>query len=253
MLTACEESQKNKPIWEQVKLADLAPSAGKETAEPRLFKTINFDVCVFEVPAGNIEAVNKIGQMLSTQPLRFNNYEAFKANLFLVGFGQTPMWDKVDEVLIAAGGRETETNYLLLPDGQSGRVPVAKLKNQQTVFYVPIGGRMEGVNVGPGVFFLRIKAEKIAGSRGVCSFTAQPVFLSATRSAVPQPTSREKAGEMIFDSVGFELKMSPGDFLLLGPEKYVSDQMTLSSLFFTKSERKPVVRIFLFVCTGIAD
>jgi hypothetical protein len=73
------------------------------------------------------------------------------------------------------------------------------------------------------------------------------------RSAVPQPVTREKAGEIIFDSVGLELKMSPGDFLLLGPEKYVSDRMTLSSLFFTGSERRPVIRIFLFVCAGIPD
>jgi len=252
-LTACKESQKNRPIWEQVKITDLAPSANKETAEFQQLKTINFDVCVFEVPAENIKTVNNIWQILSTQPIRFNNYETFKANLFLVGFGQAPMWNKIDELFLAAGGKETETNYLLLFDGQFSSVPAAKLKNQQTVFYVPVGGRMEGVNIGQGTLVLRIKAEKIAGARGVCNFIAQPVFLSAARSAVSQPAAREKAGEINFDSVGFELKMGPGDFFLLGPEKYVSDQMTLSSLFFTRSGRKPVIRIFLFVCAGVAD
>ncbi len=252
-LTACKELRKNKPIWEQVKIIDLAPSAGKEPTKFQRLKTINFDVCVFEVPAENIKTVNSIWQMLSTQPVRFNNYEAFRANLFLIGFGQSPAWSKIDQLLIAAGGRETETNYLLLPDGQFSRISIAKLKSEQTVFYVPIGGRMEGVMAGPGTLVLQIKAEKIAGSKGVCSFTSQPVFLSAVRSAVPQPVTGEKTGEVIFDSVGFGLKMSPGDFLMLGPEKYVSDQMTLSSLFFTKSERKPVIRIFLFVCAGIPD
>ena len=252
-LTACGESQKNKPIWEQVKITDLMPSTGKETVELRQLKTINFNVCVFEVPAENISDVNGIWQMLSTQPVRFNNYEAFKANLFMAGFGQAPAWNKIDQLLIAAGGKEKETNYLLLPDGRFGWVPVAKLKSQQTVFYVPNGGRMEGVAVESGSLVLRIKAEKIAGSRGVCNFTAQPVYLSAARSTVSQPASREKTGEINFDSVGFGLKMSPGDFFLLGPEKYVSDRMTLSSLFFTKSERKPVIRIFLFVCARIAD
>lgn len=252
-LTACRESQKNKPIWEQVKITDLIPSTGKETAELQQLKTINFNVCVFEVPAENIKTVNGIWQMLTTQPMRFNNYEAFKANLFLAGFGQAQAWNKIAELLVAAAGKKTETNYLLLPDGQPGRIAVAKIKSEQTVFYVPIGGRMEGVMAGPGTLVLQIKAEKIAGSRGVCDFTAQPVFLSAVRSAVPQPVTREKAGEIIFDSVGLELKMSPGDFLLLGPEKYVSDRMTLSSLFFTGSERRPVIRIFLFVCAGIPD
>jgi hypothetical protein len=59
--------------------------------------------------------------------------------------------------------------------------------------------------------------------------------------------------------------MSPGDFVVLGPEKYLSDQTALGglffsnpqgSMFFSKTERKPpqlkpAVRIFLLVCTGI--
>jgi len=252
-LTACRESQKNKPIWEQVKITDLMPSTGKENAELQQLKTTNFNACVFEVPVENIKTVNGIWQMLTTQPMRFNNYEAFKANLFLAGFGQAQTWNKIAELLVAAAAKKTETNYLLLPEGQPARIAVAKLKSEQTVFYVPIGGRMEGVMAGPGTLVLQTKAEKIAGSRGVCDFTARPVFLSTVRSAVPQPVAREKTGEIVFDSVGFGLKMSPGDFLLLGPEKYVSDRMTLSSLFFTGSERRPVIRIFLFVCAGIAD
>jgi hypothetical protein len=61
--------------------------------------------------------------------------------------------------------------------------------------------------------------------------------------------------------------MSPGDFVFLGPEKYIEDQTTLGGLFFNKPEgslffgatehkgpeQKPAVRVFLLVCTGIND
>jgi hypothetical protein len=57
--------------------------------------------------------------------------------------------------------------------------------------------------------------------------------------------------------------MGPGDFILLGPKEYVSDQTALGGLFFsnpegsfffseterTPLERKPAVRLFLLVCT----
>jgi len=57
--------------------------------------------------------------------------------------------------------------------------------------------------------------------------------------------------------------MGQGDFVLLGPKEYISDQTALGGLFFSnpkgslfisKTERKPpevkpAVRIFLLVCT----
>ena len=73
--------------------------------------------------------------------------------------------------------------------------------------------------------------------------------------------------EFDFSSAGFGLKMSPGDFVVLGPDKYISDRSTLGGLFFSKPEgslffdktkrkmpkHKPAVRVFVLVCTGIGD
>jgi len=81
----------------------------------------------------------------------------------------------------------------------------------------------------------------------------QPVFSLPVRSSIPQLAAREKSGEFLFTSAGFKLKMSPGDFVILGPQKYISHQITLGGLSFSRPEPKPVVRVFLFVCTGIID
>jgi hypothetical protein len=113
---------------------------------------------------------------------------------------------------------------------------------------------MEGVTIGPGALVLWVKADKIPGSRGVCNVKAQPVFGSPIRIPLPDSAAYERSNELVFTTVGFELKMSPGDFFLLGPGKYVSNQITLSSLFFSKrNERRAVLRMFLFVCTNIDD
>ncbi len=266
-LTGCGAPEENEPIWQQLKIGDLAPSHSGKRPGSQLLKTINFNVYAFEIPAENISALDDIWRMLYPKPLQYNNHDAFKANSFLDGLGQVQMWNKIRDLLLAADGKGTRKVSLLLPDGQANDFPIARLDKEQTISYISASGSMEGVTVGPGMVALRLKAEKIPGSRGVCKMSAMPVFSPPIGSSIPELVYRAKAGEFHFSSVGFGLKMSPGDLVVLGPEKYIDDQITLDSLFFSRSqgslffsrterkppERKPAVRIFLFLCTGIND
>jgi hypothetical protein len=263
-LMGCTPAEKQKPIWEKVKIGDIAP-AQTDKLPVKPLKTINFDAHIFEIPAENVGKMKDIWQILYTKPLRFNNYNAFKANLFSVRFGQSEMWNKTLDSLRAAGGQKIVKVSLLLPDGQPSNLAVTGLNSQQTISYVSIDGSREAAAIGPGVLALRIKAQKPPASRGVCNLIAYPVFSPPIRPSVPQLAARAKLHELSFGSAGFELKMGQGDFVVLGPEKYVSDQTSLGGLFFSKPEgsmffseterklpqRKPAVRIFLLVCTGI--
>ena len=252
LLTGCNSPEKNEPIWRHVKIGDIAPSHTNEQPGGQLLETINFGVYIFEIPAENISALDGVRQILYTKPLKFNDYESFSANSFSAGFGQIQMWNKIRNLLLAAGGKKVKTVSLLLSGGQADDLLIARLYKKQTIFYVSTDGSMEGVTIGPGELALRIKAEKIPGSRGVYNVNAEPVFPSPTRSAIPQLAAREKSGEFLFTSAGFGLKMSPGDFVFLGPVKY-TDQMTLAGLFFSRDDRKPVIRTYLIVCTRIND
>jgi hypothetical protein len=251
LLTGCNAPEESEPIWEQVKITDIAPAHNGKQPDSQLLKTINFNVYIFEMPAENINTLNDVWQMLYTKPLRFNDYDAFVANSFSVGFGEVQMWNKIADLLQAAGGKRAKTVSLLLLDGQASDLAIAALGNEQTIFYISTDGSMEGATIGPGILALRIKAEKIPGLRGVCNVDVQPVFSLPVRSSIPQLAAREKLGEFLFDAAGFRLKMSPGNFVFLGPKKYSSDQITLASLVFSRPGLGPVVRMFLFVCTRI--
>jgi len=261
-------SREEEPIWEKLKIRDLAPL--REGKEPggQVLKTINFSVHVFEMPAENISVLDDIRQMLSVRRLRFYDYEAFGANSFSVGFGRDRMWNRIADLLHAAGGK-MQTVLLLLADGEANDLGVAGLPRRQDVFYVSVGGSMDGETIGPGRLGLRIKAEKILGIRGLCSVNFQPVFTSPIGSSIRQLGTRARSSEFLFRSAGFELKMGPGELLFLGPKEYKGDQITLGSLFFSipegrlflsksegssfysKPERKPAIRVFLLVCTSI--
>lgn len=262
VLTGCNGPEKNKSIWEDTKIGDLAPSHSGKRAGDQLLKTINFDIYIFDIPAENISALDDVWRILQgsnfagsryTKPFRFNDYDAFGANSFLVGFGKIQMWNKISDLLRVAGGEKVKTVSLLLFDGQADDLDIARLRNEQTIFYISSAGSMEGATVGPGTLALRVKAEKIPGFRDVCNVDVLPVFSPPMRRSIAQLAGREKTTDFLFTSVGFKLKMSPGHFFFLGPEKYISDQITLASLFFSRTRPKaePVVRTYLIACMMI--
>jgi hypothetical protein len=241
-LTSCSGSGKDKTIWEQVKINDLAPSRAGSQPGNQSLKTMNFSVYTFEIPAENISVLNNIWQMLDTKPLRFNNHTAFTANSFSIGLGQLQIWNKIADLLLNAGGKRIDTTLLLLPDDQPENVTISRLTDKQTVFYLSGIGSTEKTAIGPGTIVLRIKPEKVPAQKGVCEMSVLPVFVSVS-----------KMSEFHFDPLGFSVEMSPGDFVFLGPERYITHQITLAGLFFRSPAEKPTTRCYLIVCTAIND
>ncbi len=267
LVTGCKIPEKNKPIWEQVKIGDIAPSKSNKQTAPKFLNTINFDVHIFEIPAENINKLDDIWKILYIQPLRFRDYKAFQANSFVVRFGQTTVWNQMLDLLHAADGQKVITVKLLSTDSQANDVIATRLNSQQDVLYISRGSLTDKASVGPGLLCLRVRAQKTPGSRDMCSIIAEPAFSLPTSSPIPGLTERAQRHEFTFAPLAFGLKMSPGDFIFLGPERYISDQRTLGGLFFGKPkgslffdeigfklpEPKPAVRIFILVCTGIID
>ena len=262
-LSGCTKPKPEIPIWEKVKIGDLAPHKTDDAQQIELLKMTKLDVHVFEIPADNIAEIDKIRKRLFIRPLKLRDYEAFNANSFLVRFGQVDLWRQTNDWLLRAEGRNIVNVSLMLADGQAQTITISGLDRRQTIFYTAPGGSKEGASVGPGIFGLRIKAEKIPGSRGVCDLVGYPVYSPPAESTIPQLDKLGKLREFPFTCAAFGLKMSPGDFVFLAPREYVTDQTELGGLFFsnprgglffskTKSpEYKPAVRIFLLVCTGI--
>ncbi len=253
VVAGCNGGGKGTPIWEHTKITDLAPAADSKDATGKLLKTINFNIFVFDIPAENAGALDGIWAALYRKPLQFKDYDAFAANTFAVGFGQVDMWNTIAEMLRDAGGERAEKVSVLLTDDRPDDIVIGKLGSRRTIFYTAKSGSTEATTAGPGKIALRVKAKKISGSRGVCTFDAVPVFTPPLSSSLPQLADRQKAGEIVFTSCRLRATMSPGDFILLGPQKHISRQVTLAGLLFSRYGRKPIVRTYLFVCNRIID
>jgi hypothetical protein len=210
-------------------------------------------VYVLELPAENIGDLNNVWPMLYTGPVRFNDSYTFKANSFSIGVGQMTMWGKVVKQLDGAGAKVATTVTLLLTSGEPDNLVVAALAEKKDVSYISGIDSLKTATIGPGTVGLRIKAEKIPGSRGVCEVYAQPVFSPAMSQGIRLPGEQEKRNDFFFTVVGFRLKMSPGDFFLLGPRQHPKDQTTLGGVFFSGAGPKATVKAYLLFCTNIVD
>lgn len=264
-MVGCNGSVRGEPEPEQIKISDIAPLRSDNQPAIDWLNTATFDVYIFEIPAENVSKLNDAWQMLYLKPLLFTNYKVFRANSFIVRTSGMQMWQRMNDLLRAAGGQKIVTVSLLLPDGQTNDLTITELNSKQNISFIAEDGSEQGATIGPGNLVLRIKAEKIPQDTGVCKLIAYPVFTIPIRSSIPELVARAKLREFVFSSAAFGLKMGPGDFVVLAPKKYISDKSTLGGLFFSKpegslffspadprkSELKPAVRIFLLVCSRI--
>jgi hypothetical protein len=259
---------------EGIKLADLKPAEGME-----LPAAINFQIFIFETPAEKVPLPKELFLGLIRKPLHFADYNAFEANSFLAGFGRYEMWNEIAARLARAGAKNAGTNRLMVFDDRSDDIIFTTLGAEQSVFYTTGNGKLAGASLGGGQLAWRIKARPNPRLRGASEVEIQPVFRRQVDNTIARLLGREEKDEIIFDFAGFELTMSSGDFVLLGPGQYRQDDITLSSLFFTshgnfafpkprqneKGEEipgkpvytlqkdVPLVRFFLIACTRVQD
>ena len=221
--------------------------------DQQLSDIITLDLYIFEIPTEDVNALAGIWPELYTQPLQFRSYNAFAMNLFAAGFGQPQDWNRIADILRNANARRAERNSLILLNGQPKDVYITSISTERTIFYTSTSHASEGITIGPGSFALQIKAQKIPEQRGVCDISIQPVFTPPRKSRFALRKETEAAKPFAFDALEFELKMSPGDFILLGPKRYTADKSVLAGLFFSTDVPRPAAKIYLFVCGEIAD
>ncbi|MFC1739734.1 hypothetical protein ACFL1G_11920 [Planctomycetota bacterium] len=251
VLGSCGRSKREKPIWEELKVTDLPPSEPNDSWPFEMIKTANFDVYIIEIPEANSPRLNDLWQMLTREQLQIADYRAFTANSFLAGLGRGDIVEQVDRLLLEAAGRTRNKVTVLIPEGQTQDVGIAQLQNQRSIFYISTSGSMTGATVGPGNIALRLKPEKAPGSVGLCNLNVCSVFIPPALPSLESIEERQKKNQFIFEPVTFNAIMRPGDFLVLGPQQVDADPSTLNSVFFSRKEPKPVVRIYLLLCTGV--
>jgi len=249
----CGEQSRNKPVYEQAKIYDLIPSPSG-SAQPLQQGLIELDTHIFELPATNLPLLAGLwNSVLSDSPLKYRSAKAFKASGFVAAAGTLKMWDEIDPILRAAESRKARTVSLLLFKTQSNYVSVASVEDERTFFYAASDGKAAGLSLSNGLAAFRIKVQGIPDTSDAVRMSLKPVFRSSLASRIKKLATRTSYEDIVFDSIGLEMQMSPGQFILLGPGEYSGVQMSLSRLFFEHSKPRPIVQIYLVLCRSINE
>jgi hypothetical protein len=139
---------------------------------------------------------------------------------------------------------------LLLSNKQNQTVPVQLLNDQRTIYYASPDNPARQIDIGPGQMLLSINAENRTDQKGVCQVKIVPMFSMGVSSPVPQLEEKLKTKDIFFDSAGFNVQMSPDDFVFIWPAKGISQKTSLSNAFFVP-EDKQVFKTYLIICTGL--
>ena len=263
--TAPKEERK---IWEQVQIGDIAPTGRKgDQDKARFLATVQMEVRILEVPGPNVAQLDDLWRLLSPKSVFMTSYNAFKDNAFRVKAGRVEASEKIQRALAEAGAQKTATLVLPIPADDEGDLPIADLPTGRTIAFVGNDLSSQTVTVGPGQLVLRLRAEPIPWARGVCKIIAYPTYTLPTNSAIPQLQMMARKGEFYFPPAAFAAQMAPGDLVVLGPDCYTGEQLTLGGLFFNNlqgrlffdptrpdpPEQKPAARVYILICRSISD
>ena len=127
------------------------------------------------------------------------------------------------------------------------------------------GESRQSTTVNAGVFCWRVKAKKKGSSGIVAQFTAYPFFKIPVPEAIEELAELTRSRQIAFFTAAFTTRLTAGDLIVLGPERYYGDQSTLGGLllenprgrlFYPKEpqgtpEVKPTLTILVFRCLGI--
>ena len=94
VLGGCQQPAPEPPIWEQVKIRDLASDQAQEEDKGKLH-ALNIQVHVYCIPASNVEKMKDVWELFRLRGPRYENPEAFRENGFRVARGRITVWDSL--------------------------------------------------------------------------------------------------------------------------------------------------------------
>lgn len=239
LVTGCPDKRPEPPIWEQVKITDLAPKDPNQ--RPRILDTTNLDIYVFYIPATKIKSMRGLWDGLNPRPIRYVNYNAFRSNAFRVAQGTLRQLDWVIGSIAEAGGRLAGLVSVWLEGQQEHDVKVCTLPVAQVISYSSKDYDSQKMMVGPGMIALRLRTDPMAAGVPIRRLVAYPVFTLGHGGPIDQLARIAKEREAVFMGAGFAVPIREGDIVVLGPEEYCGGPSTLAGVFFRHQE--PVIDI----------
>ena len=252
-----EQSPAPSPI-DGIKLRDL-----KSVDHGKLPPQIRFRIFRLEVPANQVATLQQGFSQFDTASLSFAERRAFQVNGFLAGFGTNEHMSGLSSLLEKVQARRKVTRNLLVYDDAGDDISVAMLNSKEDVSWKLANGKVAKKVFSPGRFSWMLKAAPVPDIRGIAQVRILPIYRMGTDDFLTYMARMRSYAP--FDFGAFDVRMNPGDFVLLGslgepdaPTKAAeADEqplaLTLNRLLFSQPNKPLVINLYLILCTGVDD
>lgn len=244
-LVGCQEQNSHRASIKGVKFTDIRPMYSRKNL-PK--KTLLAEIAVFEIqlPADNFNAITDAWDKLIADHINFADQALFAANGLKASFGNAAMWPAVREKLIKADSKIINTTTLTIDEKYSNKVNVCDLTGEQTVLYNSSVSGLQKHRLAEGAVIFNISIENIYETKQSIRIKILPAFL-------PYNAPSNSRNIILFDTVKLNFQASPGDFVLLGPEKCEPGMATLAGLFFTVPSEIQMAKVYVIECRKIYE
>ena len=182
VLVGCQQQTPEPPIWEQVKISDLASDQSPEGDKTKLH-ALNLQVHVYCVPENNVEKMKDVWGMFRLRGPRYKNPEAFRENGFRVARGRITVWDTLALALARVQAQKERTVSFLLSPGFDSDLPLVNLSTARDISFTGVEEPKQRLRIGPGTLAWRLRVEEVGANLGQARLTAYPVFKLAGMGA----------------------------------------------------------------------
>ncbi len=236
LLTGCEGSSKKS--WKDVKISELINQ--QQPAENKSM-TVGLHIYLFRIQADKLGRIQyQIGET-DLLPVKYNDPDAFPLNGLMSCAGDIKSWRKIAPLLTKARPQLRKHINLMITQGMTNDVIIAESAKPVSVVYRS-GDTTAGIGFDAGRIALRIKASPLIGLRQACKLDVMPVY-----KTVADKNSRE----FTFESAAFDVRLQPGQFVLLAPagdEQKQPETRTIGDIISYPQTPKKTADLYLIAC-----
>ena len=217
--------------------------------------TVGLNIYVFHIQADKLTEIQELIAQTSTIGVKYSDPDAFLANGLMSCAGDRTSWQKIGQSLSQSQPEIKERIGLLVAENMTDDVIISETLRPVSVVYLS-EGTTTGIGFGTGQIVLRINATPLIGLRQICGLDITPVYKTGSKQKAEKRPVGWKNYEFVFDSAALNVRLRPGQFLLIAPaqaEAQQADTQIIGDVMFYPEGSENTVNLCIIACGFIND
>jgi len=244
--SGCWPSGSSPAAVEPIPVSELPASArknGAKTPDPKRYVLlVRIRLVTIEVPMGTVSGSETVWNYLDEESIGRKKLVTLSRNGLRIGVGRRDNWADLAKILERMTGRPLGKTVMMVPPREPVSCVVKKRQGVQTIFVFHDDRTCSGADYPPGENLLTV----------MCTFNPEePKELIIT--GLPQIRTTQHRARIIrarnsltiverptlfnFDSLAFQVRLTGGDFLVIGPGTQAGRPSSLAHHFLIKRRK----------------